>query len=513
MPSPRFAAEYQAYLELRTQWNADPERYCVERLGLKPTWQQRQVLEAIAPEGARVSVRSGQNTGKDTVTAGIILWFMECKDHPRIPCTAPTAKQLYTILWAELAKWMRKSVELSKHRGDHPRFYLDKLFALTSDRLYDRSAPQDWFAVARTAAAHAPESLQGFHASDLEIDASGLAVAQEGEANMLVVLDEASGIADSINQVLDGALASPGARELQIGNPNRNTGFFAMTHKHMGALYTLRHFKSAESPLCDPKFRPRMVTKFGEDSDVVRVRCDGEFPKAEADTLIPLEYADAALKRQLPELMSAQPLKLGIDCAWTGEDRTAYALRRGSVIPYLETGAKTEPMEIVGRAVQLIREWHVDEVFVDTIGIGAGVYSRLCELRRERQIDCRISAVNVQELAPKRQFDSDTQTHLLRDYLWWECRRFFRDDQPVITAESDLASDLVGEVSSIKQLPPDSKGYVRVEPKEAMKKRLGGRSPDLGDALCVTFAPVSDQPYRYEAVGTSTKDFKRKGLW
>lgn len=104
MPSPHFDAEYRAYLELRAKWNAEPEHYCVERLGLKPTWQQRQVLEAIAPEGARVSVRSGQNTGKDTVTAGIIWWFMECKDHPRIPCTAPPAKQLYSILWAELAK-------------------------------------------------------------------------------------------------------------------------------------------------------------------------------------------------------------------------------------------------------------------------------------------------------------------------------------------------------------------------------------------------------------------------
>lgn len=174
---------------------------------------------------------------------------------------------------------------------------------------------------------------------------------------MLVVLDEASGIDDRINQVLDGALASPGARELQIGNPNRNSGFFAMTHKHLGHLYTLLHFKSAESPLCDPQFRPRMVKKFGEDSDVVRVRCDGEFPKAEADTLIPLEYADAALHRQLPELIGSQPLRLGIDCAWSGEDRTAYVLCRGPVIPYLETQTKTEPMAIVGRAVQLIRQW------------------------------------------------------------------------------------------------------------------------------------------------------------
>ena len=507
--------ERAAYLDLRRAWKPDPERYAFERLGFRPTWQQKQIFHAIAPDGARVSVRSGQNIGKDAVTAAIILWFMECMDYPRIPCTAPTAKQLYTVLWPELAKWMRKGADLSRQRGDHPRFHLERLFTLTHDMLYDKAAPQDWFAVARTAAAHSPENLQGFHASDVTVDATGEGLAHAGHGNMLVVLDEASGIPDAINQVLDGALASPGARELQIGNPNRNTGFFAMTHKHMAGLYTLLHFRSDESPLCDPEFRPRMVKKFGENSDVVRVRCDGEFPKSDPDTLIPLEYTDAARHRQLPERLSPQlPLKLGIDCAWEGDDRTGYVLRRGPVIPFIEAKAKTEPMAIVGRAVQLIREHGVDEVFVDTIGIGAGVYSRLCELRRDGEINCRVTAVNVAERAPERQFDSDTQTHLLRDYLWWECRRYFRDDQPVITAADTLANDLVGEISCIKQLPPDSKGFVRVESKKEMKKRTGGVSPDLGDALCVTFAPVSDGDYRYEAV-TAVRDtgFKRKGLF
>ena len=96
-------------------------------------------------------------------------------------------------------------------------------------------------------------------------------------------------------------------------------------------------------------------------------------------------------------------------------------------------------------------------------------------------------------------------------HLWWECRRFFRDDQPVITAEGERATDLVGELSAPKQLPPDSKGRVRAEPKKETKKRIRGRSPDLADALCLTFAPVSQQPYRYEpASGSEMAGFKRK---
>ncbi len=512
--SARLHTEHRAYLDLRGKWEQNPERYAVERLGFRPTWQQRQILEAIAPEGARVSVVAGHNIGKDAVTSAIIFWFLETKDYPRIPCTAPTARQLYSILWAELAKWMRKSIELSRQRGDHPRFRLDRLFNLTKDSLYDRSAPRDWFAVARTAAPHNPEALQGFHGSDLVVDDSGEGVDEDGhgKGNMLVILDEASGIANSINEVLEGALASPGARELQIGNGTRASGFFYDAHKHQRDLYTCLQFKSHESPLCSPDYYTRMAKKFGEDSDIFRVRVLGEFPKRSGDTLIPVDIAEVALSRDLPEHPNRSPLKLGVDCAWSGDDLTVYTLRQGSVVPFIESKGKTEPMEIVGRAVQLIHEWSVDHVMVDVIGIGAGVYSRLMELRRDGHIPCLVIAVNVSELAPERQFDEDIQAHLLRDYLWYQCRNWFRDHQPVITAQRELADDLVGEVSTIKQLPPDSKGYVRVEKKEDYKKRTG-HSPDYGDSLCCTFAPVSDQPYRYEAVGASDKGFKRKGLW
>lgn len=499
-----YTRELDAYLALRATWNQDPERYCVERLGLRPTRQQRELCEAIAPDGARVSVRSGQNTGKDGITAGLILWFLECKDYPRVPCTAPTAPQLYSVLWAEIAKWIRKSRELSRARGDAPRLYLDRLFRHTQDRVYDISAPRDWFAVARTTAAHTPANLQGFHASDITISEDG-EVTSHGQANFLFVLDEASGIPDTIAAVVEGALASPGSRELQIGNPNSNHGFFAVTHQQLGHLYTLLHWKSQDSELCDPKFRERLVAKFGEDSDAVRVRADGEFPKADPDTLIPFPIADAARTRGAPERPSAEPLKLGIDPAGQGSDRAAFVLRKGPVVPYIQGVPKSEPMELVGIAVQIVRAWDVDELYVDDIGIGAGVYSRLLELKREGTIDCVVTPVGASRTAPERQFDEDEQARLMRDYLWLEMRRWFRDNAPALTCDDELARDLVGEISSIKRLPPDSKGFSRVESKKEYKARVG-RSPDFADALGCTFAPPQLHDYSYEAVDATAYD-------
>src|SRR6187551_2653127 len=104
-----FAEQYEAYKTLRRLWHGDPERYCRQRLGLNPTWQQRQILDAITPPGAKVSVRSGHNIWKDAIAAGIILWHIETRDFSRCACTAPSGHQLHDILWGELAKWRRRS--------------------------------------------------------------------------------------------------------------------------------------------------------------------------------------------------------------------------------------------------------------------------------------------------------------------------------------------------------------------------------------------------------------------
>src|SRR5262245_6636984 len=177
---PRQPDPLAACLELRTLWRDSPLLYVRQRFGIEPTWQQGQILEAILPPGAKVSVRSGHNTGKSSSASWIIYWFLETHDYAKIPCTAPTAHQLGDVLWGELSKWRRYADELSAQRGDHPRLWLSKLFKLTTESLYDPGA-REWAALARTARPENPEALQGFHAEHL-----------------LFVIDEASGIPEAI---------------------------------------------------------------------------------------------------------------------------------------------------------------------------------------------------------------------------------------------------------------------------------------------------------------------------
>jgi phage terminase large subunit len=69
-----------------------------------------------------------------------------------------------------------------------------------------------------------------------------------------------------------------------------------------------------------------------------------------------------------------------------------------------------------------------------------------------------------------------------------EMARWMREAKPsFVMAPKDHAEDLAGELCSVTYAL-DSSGRIVAEPKSEMKKR-GLRSPDLADALGVTFAP------------------------
>src|SRR5262245_46811391 len=76
----------------------------------------------------------------------------------------------------------------------------------------------------------------------------------------------------------------------------------------------------------------------------------------------------------------------------------------------------------------------------------------------------------------------------LRDYLWLLTAQWLKEAEPVFAAEDrQHCEDLAGELASVRY-SFNSQGTLVVEDKDSMRKRLG-HSPDLADALCVTFGP------------------------
>ena len=481
-------------------WREHPELYAKQRLGLNPTHQQRDLLKAIAEPDARVSVRSGHSTGKSAAMACAIWWKLECFDFSKVPCTAPSASQLRDILWAELSKWFRESIAVGQAAGMPHEYLLSNLFEITQDKIFAKGAPKEWFAVARTSRPDTPDALQGFHASNIRISDDGLSIIENHDSatrgQIMFVMDEACGVQDIIFEVAEGALASPNSSLLMGGNPTRSTGYFAASHKQNRADYTCLHFRSSDSPLVAKGYRDGLVRKFGEGSNVVRVRADGEFPRADDDTLIPLDLVEAAISRERDPGIGQQR-RLGIDVARYGDDRTVFTLRAGPNVEKVRIEAKLSVMEIAGIAVNLIREWKAQAVYVDVIGIGSGVYDRLVEMRKEFDdaghpkihTNVQLVDVNVATKAPVRAvqvLETESQPYRLRDYLWLEMSKWFREEEPSFAGlDSDIAQDLAGELASVR-FSIDSSGRTVIESKDQMKKR-GLRSCDLADSLATTF--------------------------
>ncbi|MGE4337470.1 MAG: hypothetical protein AB7E55_16025 [Pigmentiphaga sp.] len=162
---------------------------------------------------------------------------------------------------------------------------------------------------------------------------------------------------------------------------------------------------------------------------------------------------------------------LGIDPAEFGSDRSAFVLRQGLRILETKKFSKLDLMELVGHASMMIHEENPDAVFVDAVGVGAGVYSRLAELFPNRLI------IRVHSGAAA--FDKDTYANV-RAEMWGNMREWFTLE-PQIPDSDEFAADLCAPGYSY-----DSARRVLLESKEKMKS-AGVRSPDFADALAMTF--------------------------
>jgi hypothetical protein len=139
---------------------------------------------------------------------------------------------------------------------------------------------------------------------------------------------------------------------------------------------------------------------------------------------------------------------------------------------------KQDTMKTVGIVRRAIEEFNAARVHVDVVGIGAGVVDRLHELGLKR----KVHGVNVGENA------SDTARHAnLRAEIYDNLRQRFEEE----TISIPNNPDLVSELAAIR-MEFTSKGQLRLEPKESMRRRH--RSPDMADALALAFMPSKDRP-------------------
>jgi hypothetical protein len=391
----------------------------------------------------RIAVASGHGVGKTAMVAWIILWFISTRPKCQIVVTANTQSQLSTKTWRELNVWLRHSI--NRH-----------WWTWTATKLYHTLYPEIWFAAAIPWSKDNAEAFAGTHA-----------------ANVLILFDEASAIDEVIWQVIEGALTTKGSMFFCFGNPTRSNGnfhdaFHAMKHRWITYQVDSRKAKMANKSQLD-----EWIADYGEDSDFVRVRIRGEFPRQSATQFIPSDVVYEAMKRTAKEGdYSHHPIIIGVDVSRYGNDQTIIVKRQGYKVFPCQKYRLLDNMEVAGKVVEVFRGLPTGRamICVDGVGVGAGVVDRLKQLG--------LPVIDVQSAEKP----IDTRTYANKRAENWGRMKDWLIAGGILPNDPDLEKQLTGlEYGLNKRL------QILLQSKEDIR-RHGGTSPDIADAIAFTFS-------------------------
>jgi hypothetical protein len=428
------------------------------------TWQA-DVLKHIGKElkaghlnklqAIQVAIASGHGVGKSALVAWIILWALSTHEDTKGVVTANTETQLKTKTWAELSRWYRM-------------FIAKNLFTMTATALYrtDPAHEKTWRFDMIAWSEHKTEAFAGMH--------------NKGN-RLVIVFDESSAIPDVIWEVTEGALTDENTEILWLvcGNPTRNQGRF---HGCFNAWrHRWKHFQvdSRTVSITNKTQIDQWINDYGDDSDFVRVRVKGEFPRASDHQFISCDVVEAARGKHLREdQFNFASVIIGVDRAWSGDETKIY-LRQGLMSKRLGTFNKGEDDFLVaGHLARYETEYKADAVFID-FGYGTGLYSAGKQLNRNWTL------VNFGSEPIDRKYLNK------RVEMWGMLKEWLIGGGSIID-DQDLCNDLIApEVYEVQT--GRNAGRLQMESKEDMKAR-GIPSPDDADALALTFAfPVMNK--------------------
>lgn len=433
------ATAYATFIET---YRDNPVAFVKIVLGADPLPWQCELMDAVAKGTRRISVRAGHGVGKSTCCSWILLWHLCTRMPQKAVVTAPTAGQLFDALFSELKHWANK---LPSSLRDNIEIF--------SDRIVQKGAPESSFISARTSSAERPEALAGIHSE-----------------HVLLIADEASAIPEAVFESAAGSMSGHAATTILIGNPTRNTGLFFRTHHQLRGDWKTLHVSCLDNPLVSTDFVAQIKETYGEGSNAFRVRVLGEFALRDDDSLIAADLVDSAMSRDVA-LDPQADLIFGCDIARYGSDRSVICKRRGNVVIEMRHWSGEDLMGTVGRIVHEANMDKPAEICVDSIGLGGGVADRL------RELGFNVRDVNVSESNALNQ-----QAARLRDELWIATKDWLESRAVKLPKDDDLRAELIGPTYTFT-----SNGKIKVESKSELKRR-GMRSPDLADALCLTFA-------------------------
>ena len=495
------------------RYRADPVAFFREVLGVEPWSKQIEVIEAIR-DHKRVAIKSGHKVSKSHTAAGVALWFHGSFDDARVVMTSTTSRQVDQILWRELKMMHARAGRcVACKEADRER-------AARRETPGPRPCPHsvlidgDPRELARTGLKSADfREIVGFTARESE------AVAGVSGANLLYLVDEASGVPDAIFEAIEGNRAG-GARIAMFSNPTRTEGEFYAAFDAKAALYKTLTISSADTPnvregrvvipgLATREWVEEKKIEWGEDSALYKIRVEGKFVLREDGKILSV-HAISESEKLWPDAVGEGRLCIGLDPAGPGlaGDETAFAARRGQKVTALFALLGQTEDAILAHLLGFLKEHRMareDElplVIVDKGGpIGIAIYGRLRAYADANPHAFALLGVDASERASR----EPALYERARDELWANLARWVKEGGALIP-DVKLAKELhtpqwIGQLS----------GKLKVTPKDEIRKAIG-RSPDRADAVALAVWGPAVQLDMVGTTSTQAEEFDRPAL-
>jgi hypothetical protein len=442
------------------RWALDPVAFVKEELHAEPDDWQADALSHF-PTVKRLALKAAKGCGKTTLLAWCILNFLCTRPESQIAAISISGDNLRDGLWKELALWMGKSPLLSAAFDWH------------KERITNKLHPGTWWVSAR----------QWSKSADAQQQSDALAGLHS--PYMLFVMDESGSIPQAIAVTAEAVLASGvETKVLQAGNPTQLEGpLYTACTTQRDLWYVVDVTGDPDDPKrasrIDLGWAQQQVLTYGRDNPWVMVNVLGQFPSASLNALLGVEEVNQAMRRHLREdQYEWSQRRLGVDVARYGDDRTVIFPRWGlaafrPMVLRHDRGTSVS-VDIANRVMAAKAKWGSEVEFFDATGGWAAGAVDVMRAAGQSPIDVQFAAPAVDPRYANR-----------RAEIWFAMAEWVKRGG-ALPPIPEMVPELTSPTYAFHR------GKFLLEDKDQVKKRLG-RSPDLADALALTFGLV-DMP-------------------
>ncbi|MDY8109132.1 DEAD/DEAH box helicase family protein [Fulvimarina sp. 2208YS6-2-32] len=439
----------QQLVQLQMLFHKDIEFFAQEMFGVQLRPKQIEFARAFQ-DNSFITFKGGVGFGKTYIMAVLTWWALITHNEVQVTVFGPNETQIRQGLWKEIGRF---------HGLMKLKWFKDQ-YDYTATRAFRKKDQPNCFAEIQLADKDNTTKARGIHSR-----------------NNFIFVDEATGVADEVIEVLINISTDANPKLCLISNPTTADCFFGRTwlDPEISPDWAKVHGQMKDNPDLKGDAFEKLVRAYGgAGSRLYRINILGEFPLDSEESMISAELVTEATLNTTSRTTPQQPIIWGLDPAGGGKDRSVLIERQGGVVgePWSWQGITTDQLqtEVADLYHKTPASQRPDQICVDAIGVGDGVYNYL------RMAGLPVRAIKVSN-RPTRKPELFSR---LRDQLWWSLKDWLEEGDRKLPAHDDLSKQICLPTYEYRD------GRIKVEAKDQMRKR-GRGSPDFADALCLTF--------------------------